>query len=75
MNMFNAKGSLELAINYLNNGEPVVVSFGVRPVFSNEGGGTNYIKYKKQDNDGGHAANLVGFVYNKNLPEGAPKSI
>ena len=75
MNLLNPKGSLENAINYLNNGDPVVVSFGVRPSFSNAGEGTNYVQFKKEDKEGGHAAILVGFIKNKNLPEGAPKAL
>jgi C1A family cysteine protease len=75
MNVLNPKGSLENAINYLKNGDPVIVSFGVRPSFMDAGSGTNYIQYKKEDKDGGHAAILVGFVYNKDLPSGAPKAV
>ena len=74
MNLMNPKGSLENAINYLNNGDPVIVSFGVRPSFSDAGNGSNYVQYKKEDKEGGHAAILVGFIKNKNLPEGAPKA-
>ena len=65
MNLMSPKGSLENAINYLNNGDPVIVSFGVRPSFSDAGNGSNYVQYKKEDKEGRHAAILVGFVKTK----------
>jgi C1A family cysteine protease len=74
MNLLNTRGSLENAIHYLNNGEPIIVSFSVRESFSNAGEGTNYVKYKKEEKLGGHASVLVGFIYNDSLPEGAPKA-
>ena len=74
MNLLNKKGSLEQAITYLSNGEPIIISFGVRKNFSNAGGGDNYVRYAKRDNRGGHAAVLVGFIKNKDLPKDAEKA-
>ncbi len=73
-NIFNPSGSLDTAINYLNNGDPIIVSFTVKSNFRNKGGGDNYVRYADRDGGGGHASVLVGFVKNDDLPSGVEKA-
>jgi len=73
-NPLNPKGALDTAINYLNNGDPIIVAFKVKENFRSKGGGDNYVKYAKRSGGGGHASVLVGFVRNEDLPAGAEKA-
>lgn len=73
-NFLNPEGSLDTAINYLKNGDPIVVAFTVKDNFQSKGGGDNYVKYSDVEGGGGHAAVLVGFVKNDDLPAGAEKA-
>ena len=72
-NVFNPAGSLDTAINYLNNGDPIIVSFTVKSNFRSKGGGDNYVKYADRDGGGGHASVLVGFVKMRIFPQGRSK--
>ena len=73
-NIFNPIGSLDSAITYLNNGDPIIVSFTVKSNFKSRGAGDNYVRYADVEGNGGHAAVLVGFVKNEDLPAEAEKA-
>jgi C1A family cysteine protease len=68
-NMFNPKGSLDSAVNYLNQGEPIIVSFTVKANFKKRPNNSNYVRYEDLKGGGGHAAVLVGFIKNGDLPK------
>lgn len=72
---WNKAASLDLAISLLKSKVPLVLSFNVRDNFMNAGT-DGYVYYQSnQDNVGGHASVLLGFIPNSKLPAGvAPAS-
>ncbi len=67
---WNKTASLDLAIALLKSKVPLVLSFNVRDNFMNTGS-DGYVYYQSgQDNVGGHASVLIGFIPNEKLPDG-----
>lgn len=67
---WNKTASLDLAIALLKSKIPLVLSFNVRENFMDTGS-DGYVYYQSgQDNVGGHASVLLGFIPNDKLPAG-----
>ncbi len=67
---WNKAASLDLAISLLKSKVPLVLSFNVRDNFMSTGS-DGYVYYQSgQDNVGGHASVLLGFIPNSKLPAG-----
>ena len=66
--------SLDTAIAYTNAKVPVVVSFDVKQNFMDTDD-SGIVKYKSgEDQIGGHASVILGFVNNSELPAGTPNA-
>lgn len=67
---WNKQVSLDLAINLTMAKQPLVVSFNVKQNFMDTGS-DGYVYYRSnQDQRGGHASVILGFVPNNKLPAG-----
>ena len=71
--IFDSTGSLDTAIYYVGNGDPVIISFSVTNSYM-EVPEDHYIYNTESDSFGGHANVLVGFVRNEELPPGVERA-
>ena len=73
-NILSKQGSIDKAITLVNAGTPVILGYEVLKNFSDTTDG--FVRWESnQENVGGHAVLLIGYVPNSDLPSGAPKAV
>ena len=73
-NILSKQGSIDKAITLVNGGTPVILGYEVLKNFSDSKDG--FVRWQSnQENVGGHAVLLIGYVPNSDLPSGATKAV